>query len=48
MDAFFDPNAVARYVDNPRRLMSGYTEMQGMAMLLLGERNPWCSALAAA
>jgi tRNA (cmo5U34)-methyltransferase len=40
MDAFSDPDAVARYVDNPPRMVPGYADMQRMAMLLLAERVP--------
>lgn len=39
MDAFSDPNAVARYAENPRRLVPGYADMQRMAMLILAERT---------
>ena len=38
MDAFSDPDAVARYADNPPRMVPGYADMQRMAMLLLAER----------
>lgn len=40
MDAFSDPDAVARYADNPPRMVPGYADMQRMAMLLLAERVP--------
>lgn len=40
MDAFSDPQAVARYADNPPRMVPGYADMQRMAMLLLAERAP--------
>jgi tRNA (cmo5U34)-methyltransferase len=40
MNAFSDPQAVARYADNPPRLVPGYADMQRMAMLLLAERAP--------
>ena len=40
MDAFSDPQAVARYADNPPRLVPGYADMQRMARLLLAERAP--------
>jgi tRNA (cmo5U34)-methyltransferase len=40
MDAFSDPQAVARYAENPPRLVPGYADMQRMAMLLLAERVP--------
>ena len=38
MNAFSDPDAVARYADNPPRMVPGYADMQRMAMLLLAER----------
>ncbi len=31
MDAFADPQAVARYAENPPRLVPGYFDMQRMA-----------------
>lgn len=40
MDAFSDPQAVARYVENPQRLVPGYADLQRMAELLLAERAP--------
>lgn len=40
MDAFSDPQAVARYAENPPRMVPGYADMQRMAMLLLRERAP--------
>jgi tRNA (cmo5U34)-methyltransferase len=40
MDAFSDPQAVARYTENPPRLVPGYADMQRMAMLLLREGAP--------
>lgn len=40
MDAFSDPQAVARYAENPPRMVPGYADMQRMAMLLLAERAP--------
>jgi tRNA (cmo5U34)-methyltransferase len=40
MDAFSDPQAVARYAENPPRVVPGYADMQRMAMLLLAERAP--------
>lgn len=40
MDPFSDPQAVARYADNPPRMVPGYADMQRMAMLLLTERAP--------
>lgn len=38
VDAFSDPEAVARYAENPPRLVPGFADMQRMAMLLLAER----------
>ncbi len=38
MNAFSDPQAVARYVDGPPRMVPGYVALQRMAMLLLAER----------
>src|SRR4051812_20605870 len=40
MNAFSDPQAVARYAENPPRMVPGYADMQRMAMLLLKERAP--------
>ena len=40
MNAFSDPDAVARYADNPPRMVPGYVDLQRMAMLLLAERAP--------
>lgn len=40
MDAFSDPQAVARYAENPPRMVPGYADLQRMAMLLLSERAP--------
>lgn len=40
MNAFSDPDAVARYADNPPRMEPGYADMQRMAMLLLAEHGP--------
>jgi len=40
MDAFSDPQAVARYVVNPQRLVPGYADLQRMAGLILAERAP--------
>ncbi|WP_336811011.1 class I SAM-dependent methyltransferase [Bosea sp. MMO-172] len=40
MDAFADPQAVARYAENPPRQVPGYADMQRMAMLLLAEHAP--------
>lgn len=40
MDAFSDPQAVARYAENPPRLVPGYADLQRMALLLLTERAP--------
>ncbi len=40
MDAFSDPQAVARYAERPPRLVPGFADMQRMVMLLLAERAP--------
>jgi len=40
MDAFSDPQAVARYAEGPPRLVPGFTDLQRMVMLLLAERAP--------
>lgn len=40
MDAFSDPQAVARYAEGPPRLVPGFADLQRMAMLLLAERAP--------
>ena len=40
MSAFSDPQAVARYAENPPRMVPGYADMQRMTMLLLKERTP--------
>lgn len=40
MDAFSDPQAVARYAENPPRMVPGYADLQRMAGLLLAERAP--------
>lgn len=40
MDAFSDPQAVARYAENPPRMVPGYADLQRMAGLLLAERVP--------
>lgn len=40
MDAFSDPQAVARYADGPPRFVPGYHAMQRMTTLLLAERCP--------
>ncbi len=40
MNAFSDRDAVARYADNPPRMVPGYVDLQRMAMLLLAERAP--------
>lgn len=40
MDAYSDPQAVARYAESPPRLVPGFADMQRMAMLLLAERAP--------
>ncbi len=40
MDAFSDPQAVARYAESPPRLVPGFADMQRMVGLLLAERAP--------
>ena len=40
MDAFSDPQAVARYAAGPPRLVPGFADLQCMVMLLLAERAP--------
>jgi tRNA (cmo5U34)-methyltransferase len=40
MDAFSDPQAVARYAEGPPRLVPGFAGLQRMVMLLLAERAP--------
>lgn len=40
MDAFSDPQAVARYADGPPRLVPGFDALQRMVMILLAERAP--------
>lgn len=40
MTGFSDPHAVARYAENPPRMVPGYADMQRMAMLLLAECAP--------
>ena len=40
VDAFSDPQAVARYTESPPRLVPGYVGMQRMTTLLLTERVP--------
>lgn len=37
MNGFDDPQAVARYTDNPPRLVPGFTDLQKMTRLLLAE-----------
>lgn len=39
MNAFSDPQAVARYAEGPPRLVPGFAGLQTMAMLLLAERS---------
>ncbi len=39
-DAFADPQAVARYVEGPPRMVPGFADLQRMAMILLAERAP--------
>ena len=40
MTGFDDPAAVARYADNPPRLVPGFTDLQRMTRLLLAEAAP--------
>jgi len=40
MDAFSDPQAVARYAEGPPRQVPGFADLQRMVMLLLAERAP--------
>jgi tRNA (cmo5U34)-methyltransferase len=40
MDAFSDPQAIARYAEGPPWLVPGFADLQRMAMLLLAERAP--------
>lgn len=40
MDAFSDPQAVARYAEGPPRLVPGLADLQRMVTLLLAERAP--------
>ncbi|MDX2202133.1 MAG: methyltransferase domain-containing protein [Hyphomicrobiaceae bacterium] len=40
IEAFSNPENVARYTDGPTRMVPGYAGMQRMAMLLLAERVP--------
>ena len=40
MTAFSDPQAVARYAENPPRMVPGYADLQRMALVLLAERAP--------
>lgn len=40
MDAFSDPQAVARYAEGPPRLVPGFADLQRMVVLLLAERAP--------
>jgi len=40
MSTFDDPQAVARYAENPPRLVPGFHDLQRMALLLLAERAP--------
>lgn len=40
MDSFSDPQAIARYAENPPRMVPGYADMQRMAGLLLAENAP--------
>jgi tRNA (cmo5U34)-methyltransferase len=40
MDAFSDPQAVARYAEGPPRQVPGYFDLQRMIAILLAERAP--------
>lgn len=40
MNGFDDPDAVARYTDNPPRLVPGFADLQKMTRLLLAEAAP--------
>jgi tRNA (cmo5U34)-methyltransferase len=40
MDAFSDPQAVARYAEGPPRLVPGFADLQRMVAILLAERAP--------
>lgn len=40
MDAFSDPQAVARYAESPPRMVPGYADLQRMTALLIAERAP--------
>jgi len=40
MEAFSDPQAVARYAEGPPRLVPGFADLQRMIMLLLSEHAP--------
>lgn len=40
MNGFDDPEAVARYIDNPPRLVPGFADLQKMTRLLLAETAP--------
>ncbi|MFJ6023070.1 class I SAM-dependent methyltransferase [Brevundimonas sp. NPDC092305] len=40
MNGFDDPEAVARYTDNPPRLVPGFADLQKMTRLLLAETAP--------
>lgn len=40
MDAFSDPQAIARYAEGPPRLVPGFADLQRMVTLLLAERAP--------
>ena len=40
MNGFDDPEAVARYTDNPPRLVPGFADLQKMTRLLLAETVP--------
>src|ERR687894_142097 len=40
LDAFSDPEAVARYADGPRRFVPGFDALHRMTSILLAERVP--------
>lgn len=40
LDAFSDPEAVARYADGPRRFVPGFDALHRMTGILLAERVP--------
>ncbi|PTT59125.1 methyltransferase, partial [Stenotrophomonas sp. HMWF003] len=40
MDAYADPDAVARYAERPPRLVPGFADLQRMCTQLLAESAP--------